>query len=210
MKGKTIHMDQAPKTAQTAAKNLEGSNSPTVSARKLKSNRENSKKSTGPKTTRGQANSRFNALKHGLCAKRVMFSDHGKLLEEDLLKLLQTLQEQYGGDDVRVQLLCDAIVTEYWRQGQGLRFEKQFLNESDIHFTSRGGMSILQRYLTSSQRALLKNLELLDKIQPQLPSAEQPTVSTAPVGAGAAGRRKAPNGNGADGQAYAAALGEKS
>jgi hypothetical protein len=210
MKGTTIHMDQARKTAQTGAKSLEGNNSPTVSAGKLKSNRENSKKSTGPKTARGKANSRFNALKHGLCAKRVMFSSHGKLLEEDLLKLLETLQEQYGSDDVRVQLLCDAIVTEYWRQGQGLRFEMKFLNETDMHFTNQGGMAILQRYLTGSQRALLKNLELLAKIQPQLLSAEQPTVRTAPEGARAAGRRKAPRSVGANGQAYAAALGEKS
>jgi hypothetical protein len=210
MKGTTIHMDQARKTAQTAAKNLEGNNSPTVSTSKLKSNRENSKKATGPRTARGKANSRFNALKHGLCAKRVMLSSHGKLLEEDLLKLLETLQEQYGSDDVRVQLLCDAIVTEYWRQGQGLQIEMKFLNETDMHFTNQGGMGLLQRYLTGSQRSLLKNLELLDKIQPHLPSAEQPTVSTAPEGAGAPRRRKAPKSVRPNGQAYAAALAEKS
>jgi hypothetical protein len=121
--------------------------------------------------------------------KRLIFSSQGKLLDADLLQLLQSLQAQYGSDDVRVQLLCDAIVTEYWRQGQSLRFEMQFLSQGDIHFGNQGGMSGLQRYLTGSQRALLKNLELLYEIQPQLPPAKPPAVPTASEGA--AGARKA-------------------
>jgi hypothetical protein len=40
--------------------------SATVSERKLKANRENAKKSTGPRTSRGKAHSRRNAVKHGL------------------------------------------------------------------------------------------------------------------------------------------------
>ena len=40
--------------------------STTVSERKLKANRENAKKSTGPRTSQGKAYSRRNALKHGL------------------------------------------------------------------------------------------------------------------------------------------------
>ena len=39
-----------------------------ISERKLKANRENAKKSTGPRTARGKAFSRRNAVKHGLCA----------------------------------------------------------------------------------------------------------------------------------------------
>lgn len=198
-------MDQDPKTGGTAARDLEGNSPSTVSARKLKTNRENSKKSTGPKTARGKTNSRFNALKHGLCAKRFVFSPQGKVLEEDLFTLLKSLQEQYSGDDVRVQLLCDAVVKEYWRQGQGLRLEMKFFNEGDIHFTNQGGMGLLQRYLTSSQRALIKNLELLHKIQPQLPSVPPPPVSPVPASAAAAGKRKAPKSVRANGQAQAAA-----
>src|SRR5439155_22045948 len=48
-----------------------------VSERKLKTNRENSKKSTGPKTLRGKAYRRRNALKHSLFTRQVMdFAAH--------------------------------------------------------------------------------------------------------------------------------------
>ena len=49
--------------------NLQASESPKkrpVSVRKIEANRQNSLKSTGPRTFRGKANSRKNAIKHGL------------------------------------------------------------------------------------------------------------------------------------------------
>ena len=49
--------------------NLQGSDFPKkqpVSARKAEANRRNAARSTGPKTVRGKANSRKNAIKHGL------------------------------------------------------------------------------------------------------------------------------------------------
>jgi hypothetical protein len=63
-------------------------------------------------------------------------------------------------------------------------------------------MSGLQRYLTGSQRALLKNLELLHEIQPQLPPAKQPAVTTVSQSAAAAGARRALKNVGVNGQTY--------
>lgn len=59
-----------------------GSQRATVSERKLRANRENAKKSTGPKTFRGKAFSRRNAIKHGIF--RQLFDD--MLDNEDLIK----------------------------------------------------------------------------------------------------------------------------
>jgi len=50
-----------------------------ISARKLAANRANAQKSTGPRTERGKAISRFNAVTHGLLARR-LFSARPELL----------------------------------------------------------------------------------------------------------------------------------
>jgi hypothetical protein len=47
----------------------------TVSAAKLQANRNNSKRSTGPRTERGKCRSRLNSLKHGLCAATLVPED---------------------------------------------------------------------------------------------------------------------------------------
>jgi hypothetical protein len=52
---------------------------PTVSERKLQANRANAKKSTGPRTARGKARSRRNAVRHCLTSRIVMFDPQGRL-----------------------------------------------------------------------------------------------------------------------------------
>ena len=53
-----------------------------------------------------------------------------------------------------------------WRQGQALENEMACLKQANFHFCPQGNMPNLQRYRTASQRALLKDLELLDELQP--------------------------------------------
>ncbi len=76
---------QAPKPNQLA----------TVSKRKLQANRENAKKSTGPKTPRGKAYSRRNALKHGLFVRHI--TDFEALREDpwEFQALINGLWDQY-------------------------------------------------------------------------------------------------------------------
>ena len=75
-----------------------------VSEARLHANRENAKRSTGPKTARGKAYSRRNALTHGLLAKSVLFDLDGKPINEDLHQLLNELHEKYGAGDVVAEL----------------------------------------------------------------------------------------------------------
>ena len=67
---------------------------PPVSEARLRANRENAKKSTGPKTARGKAYSRRNALKHGLLIDRVLFSTDGTPINQELHDLWDSLM--YG------------------------------------------------------------------------------------------------------------------
>ncbi|MGC2327989.1 MAG: hypothetical protein WA604_14840 [Candidatus Sulfotelmatobacter sp.] len=150
-----------------------GQPEPTLSEARLRANRENAKKSTGPKTSRGKASSRFNALKHGLLSKKIMFTPDGKLQDEGLLELLESLRDKYGRGDVRTELLLEGIVIEYWRNGQALEIEQACIQYVASQFTPQGCMANVLRYRTASDRALRKNLELLDELPSPSSESEQ-------------------------------------
>jgi hypothetical protein len=137
-----------------------------VSECRLRANRENAKKSTGPKTARGKAYSRRNALTHGLTAKALFLSAAGTPIYEDLHRLWESLQGKYGDGDVRTDLLLETVVIEYFRQHKALVYEMECFQNPRGQFGPQGYIPNLQRYRTSSQRALLKCLELLEP-QPQ-------------------------------------------
>jgi hypothetical protein len=150
-----------------------GQPEPKPSEARLRANRENAKKSTGPKTARGKAYSRFNALKHGLLAQKIMFTPDGTLRDEGLLELLESLLDKYGRGDVRTELLVEGVVIEYWRNGRALELEQACIQYAGIQFTPQGCMANVQRYRTASDHALRKNLELLDEQQPPTSESEQ-------------------------------------
>lgn len=142
---------------------------PSISEARLRSNRQNARKSTGPKTARGKDYSRRNAVKHGLLSKQLLFSHDGQPINEELHQLWERLHEKYGDGDIRTNLLVDGLVIEHWRQRQALVVEVSCFKsvaEAQWHYGPQGTMSNLQRYRTASQRALLKNLELLDELPP--------------------------------------------
>jgi hypothetical protein len=95
----------------------------TVSERKLKANRENAKKSTGPKTPRGKAFSCRNALKHGLFVRRV--SDFEALFENpnEYRDLLFGLRDHYQPIGVAEEIEVERIAICYWRLQRAWRFE---------------------------------------------------------------------------------------
>ena len=143
-----------------------------ISEARLRANRQNAQKSTGPKTARGKGHSRRNALKHGLLVKQLLFSEDGKPINEELHQLWEGLHEQYG-NDVRTHLLIEGLVVDYWRQRQSLVVERRLFQATDWPFCPQGQIPNLQRYNTASQRALLKNLELLDEQQPPASESDE-------------------------------------
>ncbi len=86
-----------------------------ISEARLRANRQNAQKSTGPKTARGKAYSRRNALKHGLLINSVLFSSDGTPMNEELHDLWDSLQAKYGSGDVGTELLLESLVVEWWR-----------------------------------------------------------------------------------------------
>ena len=95
----------------------------TISERKLAANRENAKKSTGPKTPAGKAFSRRNALKHGLFATNI--TDFEELGEDpkQYEELLDGLWNQYEPIGKVEEILVERIAFCYWRLKRASRYE---------------------------------------------------------------------------------------
>ncbi len=94
-----------------------------ISERKLKANRENANKSTGPRTTRGKAVSRQNAIKHGLFVNYV--TDFEALNEdpEKFKKLLHGFRDQYQPVGRAEEVEVERIAICYWRLKRAWRYE---------------------------------------------------------------------------------------
>ncbi len=63
-------------------------------------------------------------------------------------------------------------MVEHWRQRMALNLEVDCLKRASWHFGPQGNMPNVLRYRTASQRAFLKNLELLDQL-PLSPSESE-------------------------------------
>jgi len=95
----------------------------TLSERKLKANRENAKKSTGPKTLKGKTFSRRNALKNGLFVRQL--TDFEALSEDpkEFQELLGGLSDQYQPIGRAEELEVELIAICYWRLKRVWRYE---------------------------------------------------------------------------------------
>jgi hypothetical protein len=83
-----------------------------ASEKQDKANRQNAKKSTGPKTPQGKAAVRFNAAKHGLLSEETLLpGEDGAALEELAERLRAELRP--AGD--LEGLLVERIVAAHWR-----------------------------------------------------------------------------------------------
>jgi hypothetical protein len=93
-----------------------------TSEAKINANRENAKRSTGPRTEAGKARSRLNAVQHGITAQIIV------LPGEDADKL-QALYDQIRGDLEPVgefeQQLVERITASFWRLKRCERVEDE-------------------------------------------------------------------------------------
>src|SRR6476620_6454932 len=91
-----------------------------ATTKQIEANRENAKKSVGPKTSAGKAVVSRNALKHGLLAQAAVLPGEDEeaftKFADDLLAELQPVGAQEG-------LVAEAIVTFWWRLQRAARVE---------------------------------------------------------------------------------------
>jgi hypothetical protein len=104
-----------------------------VSERKVKANRENAKRSTGPRTVRGKAYSRSNAVKHGFFAR-----DLFPLLkldterQEEFRALWERLREEYQPLGNEEEWEVERIAICKWKLGRAWRYENAEINRATL------------------------------------------------------------------------------
>ena len=96
-----------------------------ASNRQIEANRENAKKSTGPKTDDGKARSRWNSRKHGLTAEVLVLRDEAA---DDFSELREALAEQYDPQTVMECELVDRMAGIVWRLRRVPTFEAGVLD----------------------------------------------------------------------------------
>ena len=149
-----------------------------TSEKKKAANRLNSQQSTGPKTARGKANSRRNALKHCLLAEKALFDSKGMPQDEGYHALYLQLLEEYSGNDLITQLRRESLLAAYWRNVQSLRYERDLMERCGARFFESVLMPNLHRYSVANQKALTDRLQELEETPSALlrsevePSAE--------------------------------------
>src|SRR5262249_57182237 len=96
-----------------------------VSVKKLEANRQNAKRSTGPRTQAGKQRSRLNALKHGILAKAVVIhGGPGKEKRGDFDQLLIQFWHHYAPQGPVEEMLVERMATLKWRLARVYRSER--------------------------------------------------------------------------------------
>jgi hypothetical protein len=97
----------------------------TTSERQIAANRRNAKLSTGPKSASGSWHASFNALRHGLYARDVVFPDEDREAYDELLESMTLdLKPQSQVEANLVHRAADI----WWRLGRTAAIEAGFLN----------------------------------------------------------------------------------
>jgi hypothetical protein len=107
-----------------------------VSERKLRANRENAQKSTGPKTAGGKAASSKNSVKHGLHARDIIIDCNTvKENKADYDQLLSSLIEEFQPDSPFQEYLVRKIANCIWRSRRVINAETARINRqlNNVH-----------------------------------------------------------------------------
>ncbi|MGA7792995.1 MAG: hypothetical protein WCA19_08145 [Candidatus Acidiferrales bacterium] len=132
-----------------------------VSARKIAANRKNALKSTGPKTSRGKANSRTNALKHGLFAMDLYIASLTNWENpEEYQRLLDRLTESYQPVGAAEELEVQQIAMCWWKRARAWRYENaEIALQLCLRHTDRSGWDSVS-WQHKARLAVLNEAEL--------------------------------------------------
>ena len=102
-----------------------------VTKKQLQANRENARRSTGPRSPEGKARAARNALKHGLLARQVVIvGSDGAENPADFDALVADLCHELQPRGVVEEMLVARLAAAYWRLRRAHRFELGAIREA--------------------------------------------------------------------------------
>ena len=127
----------------------------------IEANRENAKKSTGPRTAAGKARVRRNASRHGLCNTIAVMSDENRKKFEDLLA---QLKEEHHPVGITENLLVYKMAVNFLSSWRANILLTERLDINDTQDDSKQ-VALMLRYFNTADRAFNRNLTDLRKLQ---------------------------------------------
>lgn len=128
-----------------------------IAKKRLAANRQNAKKSTGPKTAAGKARSRFNAVKHGLTAREVVIPGED---EEAFQQLHELLLAELAPEGILEAMLVDRVAVGFWRLRRIVRVE------AGIFAWNRYKIDLKRTMARTKDYQLVSGLEHLNPLSP--------------------------------------------
>jgi hypothetical protein len=155
------------------------------SERKIITNRENAKRSTGPKTEAGKAISSRNNTRHGLAGDRVVIETEDPAKYE---ALRSDLMLAYKPANTSESILVEEIAQCFWRLQRARDIESETFNLSGggsdpvLAFgMAAEDLDRVRRYMTTIERAWHRAMQQLERMQAlrakQSPAVERSTES---------------------------------
>jgi hypothetical protein len=150
-------------TAQEQGSEADKTNpSKITSPARVAANQRNAQKSTGPKTSEGKARSRWNAVQHGLLAKRLFTRDESDRSSFD--HLLESLREDWQPDGTLEEILLEKIAIGYYKLHVVYGYEAEYARRSGEFFLT---IDRTGRYATSINRQLTQDVNHFERLQRQ-------------------------------------------
>lgn len=157
-----------------------------TSTKQAQANRQNARKSTGPKTPEGKNAVSLNAMKHGLLSRKTLLPDEDEAALVEFGKRMRTQLQPVGDLET---LLVDRIITAAWRLRRVMAVEAEIFASERLNYMDEdkglGGaylkvaansdaFSKLSRYETAIERSLYKALHELQRLQAARNGGEVP------------------------------------
>ena len=145
-----------------------------ASPAQILANRENAKRSSGPKTQEGKQSASRNSVRHGLTGTQIIMPGEAAAAYE---QLRQGLHDAHQPADEAELILVDQIAANAWRLMRAQRVETAFLaklaegsNDPDVAIATAflekpKEVSRMHRYVAAAQNAYYRAMSQLVKLQ---------------------------------------------